>query len=665
MIARWANAICLAAIACAPVEEPGSRSQTVFTENALMANALMANALMANALMANALMANALMANALMANALMANALSSDPDSRQFLSYVYSCAMPAGVTERLELPGGELVLRGGVGLAPEWGQEGGSCGERCQRWISACLLARTNFWGVPIEISMRGPHPALVSTPEELATFALREGSYFGNLFTNGALRPAPEDDWCQGPDDLRCPTDLHACSGPASSVPQLTRRFCSSTASDCAMNVDRTCTGPGPAACERIDPTDGAVYGCYAKESLFAGERVGERWDEVITVFVKEPFAVCGDGVCTGAETWQTCGDCSSGWAAALESGDATVAVDGKGRAVVAAVATDELELGGLIAKLPGQSGLVMAALDSSGRAEWTRVLATWPIRQREWWEERPLAIGQIQSTAQGDIYVAGAASAEVSWIDEPFPGKGGFLLKLSPTGSLRWRVAEPPGGLALLPDGGPILAREFGSLSAFDAAGEPSWSKAAYLGASAVATSAAGDIFYFDSWGRLVRFAPQQDLYAVLPVPSDDPGLRRLAVAGDAIVKPAGTNEIAKYSFTGELLWTASAPIERFAANAEGEVVVGGDRWWTGSSWIAKLDRDGNLLWSRELGGGPTYEHRTRLASVALAEDGTAYASGSFFVTSVFDGWLLGREPREGDTGATFLVKIPGGAQ
>ena len=44
-----------------------------------------------------------------------------------------------------------------IALAREWGVDQGSCSESCQRWISACLLARTNYWGRPVSISLRGP----------------------------------------------------------------------------------------------------------------------------------------------------------------------------------------------------------------------------------------------------------------------------------------------------------------------------------------------------------------------------------------------------------------------------------------------------------------------------------------------------------------------------
>lgn len=156
--------------------------------NALMANALMANALMANALTSNALMANALMANALMANALMANGV-VNTNSVQVMKYLVSCALDAKQSLDLTLGGQAYHFPGQVGLAPQWGKPGGSCDGSCQRWVSACLLARIDAAGVEREISVRGLHPALLPSRSEMATYTEREAAYFGNVFVAGQPR--------------------------------------------------------------------------------------------------------------------------------------------------------------------------------------------------------------------------------------------------------------------------------------------------------------------------------------------------------------------------------------------------------------------------------------------------------------------------------------------
>src|SRR6266498_3227214 len=141
----------------ADVEEIQS---AITSDNALSANALSANALSANALSANALSANALSANALSANALTASAL-SDPLAREFLRYVVSCALDENDGFSMRIDGKKYDFPGGLGLAPEWGRSRGSCDGECQRWVSACMLARVDAAGVKRIISLRGDHPAL------------------------------------------------------------------------------------------------------------------------------------------------------------------------------------------------------------------------------------------------------------------------------------------------------------------------------------------------------------------------------------------------------------------------------------------------------------------------------------------------------------------------
>lgn len=73
-----------------------------------------------------------------------------------------------------------------MGLAPDWLHR--PLTEDEQRWVSACLLARTNYFGVEVQISLRADHspsPALQTTDEERHEFTLHEGDFFGNLFAD------------------------------------------------------------------------------------------------------------------------------------------------------------------------------------------------------------------------------------------------------------------------------------------------------------------------------------------------------------------------------------------------------------------------------------------------------------------------------------------------
>ncbi len=238
----------------APEDEVFEIDGALIASNALSANALSANALSANALSANALSANALSANALSANALSANGL-RDPLAREFLKYVVSCALPKGEGFGLSVDGVLHQFDGELGLAPAWGQDDGSCDGECQRWVSACVMARVDFLGVKRLISLRGNHRALQVSPRELCNYPVREATYYGNLFAQGQHR--------------------YLCLSPRQVSNE---RVCGPSLANCPMTVMGSCADVcrkgGPAGSFRACRTGGAP-----------GEE--SRIDEAITVFL------------------------------------------------------------------------------------------------------------------------------------------------------------------------------------------------------------------------------------------------------------------------------------------------------------------------------------------------------------------------------------------
>ncbi|HEY5800407.1 MAG TPA: hypothetical protein VIT92_09305 [Burkholderiaceae bacterium] len=111
--------------------------------------------------------------------------LARTAEGRNLLKYLVSCAMPAGAT----IVTGEGTQRhtfaGSMGLAPEWAKRALSPAE--QRLVSACILARTNRFGVPVMLSMRSQAPggpsSLQADEQERAEFPFYEAAFFGNLF--------------------------------------------------------------------------------------------------------------------------------------------------------------------------------------------------------------------------------------------------------------------------------------------------------------------------------------------------------------------------------------------------------------------------------------------------------------------------------------------------
>jgi hypothetical protein len=232
------------------------------TDNALSANALSANALSANALSANALSANALSANALSANALSANALTmsalEDPLAREFLKYVVSCALPADKNVTISVDGLSYTYPGSLGMEPQWGERGGSCDQSCQRWITACVLARVDYLGVERPISVRGLNPGLRTTIKEAGDFPVREATYFGNVF-------APDQ-------------PLFACLAPGQTEDQ---RVCGDSLDDCPMKV--------VGSCARACAFEGG-FGAFDFCSTSGKALHPETYLESVTVFLPKP---------------------------------------------------------------------------------------------------------------------------------------------------------------------------------------------------------------------------------------------------------------------------------------------------------------------------------------------------------------------------------------
>lgn len=210
-------------------------------ENALTGNALTGNALTGNALTGNALTGNALTGNALTGNALTASAL-RDPLARQLLKYIVSCALTPEQTISVRVDAQTYSFDGELGLAPEWGRRDGSCDGSCQRWVSACVLARVDHAGVKRMISVRGAHPALRVSPREVAQYRVAEGAYYGNLFVEKQPR--------------------YLCVAPAQ---QTVERVCGPSMAECPMAVagscDDVCSLRGPAQSFRACRGDRHAY--------------------------------------------------------------------------------------------------------------------------------------------------------------------------------------------------------------------------------------------------------------------------------------------------------------------------------------------------------------------------------------------------------------------
>jgi hypothetical protein len=170
-------AVCGLLGACAGEPNLGSTESHVESSNRLAVNRLAVNRLAVNRLAVNRLAVNRLAVNGMAEASADAEALAAEEGGLELLTYMVSCALPEG--ETLAVAGEEL--HGWLGVAPNWLDEGLDLSG--QRWLTACLLARVNYYGVEVRLSMRGANDALGTTAEERDAYSVYEGAFWGNLF--------------------------------------------------------------------------------------------------------------------------------------------------------------------------------------------------------------------------------------------------------------------------------------------------------------------------------------------------------------------------------------------------------------------------------------------------------------------------------------------------
>jgi hypothetical protein len=134
------------------------------------------------------------------------NGLLSTAADQLFIKYIVQCALPPGTFVHASYNGMALDFEGALGLAPEWNT--GPCGTSCQEWVTACMFARNNYYGIPVGLSIRGQAALLTLNPGEAEIAPVEEGAFFGNMFA---------DPWygfsCRGHGDDPISTVVRRCT--------------------------------------------------------------------------------------------------------------------------------------------------------------------------------------------------------------------------------------------------------------------------------------------------------------------------------------------------------------------------------------------------------------------------------------------------------------------
>lgn len=111
--------------------------------------------------------------------------LAATETARHQLKYLVNCALPDSVVLFSVQGHDRFTFPGHLGLAPEWLKT--PLTPLQERWVSACMLALTNYAGKHVEVSLHakpGAAPFLSETKEDTKAYSLLEGGFFGNLFS-------------------------------------------------------------------------------------------------------------------------------------------------------------------------------------------------------------------------------------------------------------------------------------------------------------------------------------------------------------------------------------------------------------------------------------------------------------------------------------------------
>jgi hypothetical protein len=256
-------------------------------EGALIShNGYLENALNKNALNKNSLTLNALSSNALNKNSLNPAALSSlqnpGPDgalARELVRYAVSCSLRADQTFSFSWTDSsgvvhQEVFRGDLGYAHWWATSGIGNDTYVQNQISACVAARVNWYGTSVMISMRNYE--LSSTPAERSAYSVREGAFWGNLFTTTPYVAACYDSvgYARARELKRDCAAGHVETNPANG--EVTWQQCGSM----------VIWGPCDRFCNVVDTQAGFFAGCIKdyRNSPYV------RTNDVVTTFLPPP---------------------------------------------------------------------------------------------------------------------------------------------------------------------------------------------------------------------------------------------------------------------------------------------------------------------------------------------------------------------------------------
>jgi len=152
-----------------------------------------------------------------------------------------------------------VQFAGELGLAPNLGSN--FMNQQEQGWVSGCLLARVNYFGKHIELSLRNTPEIIVEDASEIIDFPVFEGAFFGNLFSNDSFLKYA----CQGDPEAQALLES----------PDRKWRICTDSSNPCSMVVLGSCSD----VCQNFTVNSG-YSNCTVE---------GQTYDQIFNVFLRE----------------------------------------------------------------------------------------------------------------------------------------------------------------------------------------------------------------------------------------------------------------------------------------------------------------------------------------------------------------------------------------
>jgi hypothetical protein len=207
--------------------------------------------------------------------------------ANSLMKYLVKCSLPTSMGMDFEYGGITYVWNGQLGFAPHWAA-GEPIPEDEQQLVSACMAAHSNRYGVHVAISVLGQFTngnAIPVSDDELSTYSVTEGCFFGNLFRHDGVFSGSDRPMALTDDE----SSLRACA-----LPDRTGSGASSMCSP--IQYAGSCRD----ICQP-DPSNLYYLNCSVN---------GKTYRALTTRIMRDVEYTCGDGIC---QVTESCGTGSS----------------------------------------------------------------------------------------------------------------------------------------------------------------------------------------------------------------------------------------------------------------------------------------------------------------------------------------------------------------